>query len=332
MFLSKRNGIYYIFYDQTSGKRTCVSTKTKVKKEAIHFLVNFEQNIKGKDVKAREYISLSTLQTEYLKYSATRHSSKTTKDYGSVIRDFINFIGKCSINKIEKNSIEKYVQHKFQKSMFVASKNLRYLKSIFNWAVTQEYIDSSPCQKVKNIRLPEKQPLFLSKNDFNILLEKIDDQLLKQIVIFAIYTGLRESEILTLKWDQVDIKNKMIILSNRSHITKSRRVRSVPLNDSAFHVINNRIGISEELVFTKSGRPILNNYVTKKFKFYIRQTSFNQKLKFHSLRHTFASWLVQNGVSIYEVSKLLGHADIKTTEIYAHLSPENFRNAVELLN
>ena len=77
---------------------------------------------------------------------------------------------------------------------------------------------------------------------------------------------------------------------------------------------------------------ISQDRITKTFKKYVIKSKLNPKLKFHSLRHTFASWLVQRGVSIYEVSKLLGHSDIKVTEIYAHLKPENLRNAVELLN
>ena len=73
------------------------------------------------------------------------------------------------------------------------------------------------------------------------------------------------------------------------------------------------------------------DFLSHKFAAYIRKAKINSKLNFHSLRHTFASRLVQRGVSIYEVSKLLGHSDIKTTQIYAHLRNEDLRNAVELL-
>ena len=61
------------------------------------------------------------------------------------------------------------------------------------------------------------------------------------------------------------------------------------------------------------------------------KAGINAKLNFHSLRHTFDSWLIQNGVSIYEVSKLLGHSNLKVTVIYAHLSSEELRTAVETL-
>jgi site-specific recombinase XerD len=72
--------------------------------------------------------------------------------------------------------------------------------------------------------------------------------------------------------------------------------------------------------------------VSKKFKKYIREVGLVEQFTFHSLRHTFASHLVQKGVSLYIVSKLLGHSDMKTTEIYAHLAPETFLDVVNILN
>ena len=85
-------------------------------------------------------------------------------------------------------------------------------------------------------------------------------------------------------------------------------------------------------VFTIRKSPIKQNWIIQNFKKYVLKANINPKLKFHSLRHTSASWLVQRGVSIYEVSKLLGHSDIKVTEIYSDLRAEDLREAVEKLN
>ena len=72
--------------------------------------------------------------------------------------------------------------------------------------------------------------------------------------------------------------------------------------------------------------------LSKQFKYYLVKAGFDPIYTFHSTRHTFASHLVQKGVSLYIVSKLLGHSDIKTTEIYAHLSPETYQDVVRLLD
>ncbi len=85
-------------------------------------------------------------------------------------------------------------------------------------------------------------------------------------------------------------------------------------------------------IFIHKGRELIPKRVQNNFRKYIKEAGLNHKLNFHSLSHTFASWLVQSGVSIYEVSKLLGHSDIKVTEIYSHLRTEDLRNSVNLLN
>lgn len=88
---------------------------------------------------------------------------------------------------------------------------------------------------------------------------------------------------------------------------------------------------SSQKVFTLYGKEMTARQIQTKSRYYILQAGLNKKLNFHSLRHTFASWLVQRGVSIYEVSKLLGHADLKMTQIYAHLKQDNLETAVNKL-
>jgi site-specific recombinase XerD len=333
MFLSKRKGIYYIFFDQDSGKRSCISTKCKHKKDALTFLAQFERNLaqRKQEQQSPSAISLQAFSKEFLKYSETRHSPKTTFDYKNFFKRFITFVGDIPIDKVEQRKIEEYVQLRFQVSVHTSAKELRYIRSSFNWAVSQDFLQDSPCRKIKSIRIPEKQPLFLTSDDLQTLIGVIKNQILKDIIIFATYTGLRRMEILTLQWDQIILDKKMLVLSNHNHLTKSKRIRTIPLNEKAFDVISRRIGNSKTYVFEKDGVPIYPDFITKNFKKCIKRANLNPKLKFHSLRHTFASWLVQKGASIYEVSKLLGHSNIKTTEIYAHLSTENFRKAVDLL-
>jgi len=85
-------------------------------------------------------------------------------------------------------------------------------------------------------------------------------------------------------------------------------------------------------VFARSGNRLSQSYVEHKFKQYVRSAGLKENLKFHSLRHTFATWLVQNGASIYEVQKLLGHSDIKTTQIYAHLLASELHSTVNRIS
>lgn len=139
-------------------------------------------------------------------------------------------------------------------------------------------------------------------------------------------------EIIKLQWDQINFEKNIVILDNQNHITKGKKVRTIPLNTKALAMLNKRFKNSfDKIVFTLNGNPLKQVYLSQLFGSYVEKAKINPKLNFNSLRHTFASWLVQKGVSIYEVSKLLGHSDIKTTQVYAHLRNEDFKNAVELL-
>ena len=142
---------------------------------------------------------------------------------------------------------------------------------------------------------------------------------------------MRQMELITLRWNQVNLKSKIVILDNQTHITKGKKVRMIPLNSKAVGALTNR-NKKSELVFTYKGKPMGQDFITHKFSEYVVKSGLNTKLNFHSLRHSFASWLVQAGVSIYEVSKLLGHSDIKTTQIYAHLRSDDLRRSVALLD
>ena len=140
-------------------------------------------------------------------------------------------------------------------------------------------------------------------------------------------------ELLTLQWDQINFRDKLLTLDNRNHLTKSKKIRTIPLNIASMQIIVERESKkTSKNVFTYLDNAITQDQISKVFKKYVLKAKINPQLNFHSLRHTFASWLVQKGVSIYHVSKLLGHSDIKTTEIYSHLRAEDLRSAVEMLN
>ena len=165
------------------------------------------------------------------------------------------------------------------------------------------------------------------------MLKTIDSSDWRDIVEFAVYTGLRQMELLHLHKKQFNKQDRIIILDNYYHTTKSRKIRNVPLNAHAYKIVTRRVNHERgDLIFTLNGERILQDNLQDKFKKYVKAAGLNSKLTFHCLRHTFASWLVQRGVSIYEVSKLLGHADIKTTQIYAHLRNDDLRRSVEMLD
>lgn len=96
-----------------------------------------------------------------------------------------------------------------------------------------------------------------------------------------------------------------------------------------YQILQSRWGkVPPDYVFTLNRRQISGDWFSHKLKKFLVKLNSPKKLNVHSLRHTFASWLVQTGVSIYEVQKLLGHSDIKVTQIYAHLAPNELHDVV----
>jgi len=335
MFLFRRtNGFYYIYYQNFNGKKTCISTKCKKKQDANLFLSNFQEEIRVRLSNKTIPISIEKFCFEFLKHSETMHTYKTTKTFKTSFKYLLKYFGNINLSEITHSDMLKYFENRINtSSVFAARKDLINISSSFNFAVSHKYLAENPCKNIKRFRLPEKQPIFFSELDFELLLAKVDLSDLRDLILFAVNTGLRQMELLTLEWEQVNFKDRMIILSNHKHLTKSKKIRAIPLNLTALQVLSKReLTKSGNLVFTYLNKPISQHFISAKFKQYIRKANLNDKLNFHSLRSTFASWLVQKGANIYEVSKLLGHSDLKVTQVYAHLQPNNLRLSVELLN
>lgn len=150
-------------------------------------------------------------------------------------------------------------------------------------------------------------------------------------------TGLRAGEIFNLRISNFDKGNRIL----RFYDSKTTQNRVIPLNAKAMLILKKyeKISSNEHGYFFVNTSGEKWNQVSKKFYIAVDKCELNknitdarEKIVFHSLRHTFASWLVQRGVPLQVVSSLLGHKSIKTTERYAHLAPEQGRAAVALLS
>jgi integrase len=314
MFLLKRpNGIYHLIYTKPNGKRTSVSTKTKLKSEANKFLTKFAANQIDDGEHKILPITVESFSKEFLKHSETVHTYWTNYTYKQTFGFFNSYFPNSLISELQGNDISRYIESRIKSaSIYQARKDLINIAAALNWAIDQGYLIENPCKNVAKVRVPQKLPLYYSPNDLNTLLSAIDSDDIKDIVLFAVNTGLRQMELLKLQWTQINFAEKMLILDNQHHITKGKKVRTIPLNLKAFSVLESRYKNHKSgNIFLYNKQNMNQDFLSHKFAVYIRKAKINSKLNFHSHRHTFASRLVQKGVSIYEVSKLLGHSDIK---------------------
>lgn len=132
----------------------------------------------------------------------------------------------------------------------------------------------------------------------------------------------------------MDLSNKALHIENSPTLrTKTRKRRIVPLNEDAYRILLSRKLLSDnEYVFSNKGQLLDANFITHKLKKYVRLLGLDDRLNLHSLRHTFATWLVQEGAPVYEVQKLLGHSNISVTQVYTHLQPEKLHSTVNRIS
>jgi integrase len=211
---------------------------------------------------------------------------------------------------------------------------LRYGFSLaLRWKVPG--IQDNPVKEIKNIKDDNKIERYLTETQTKGLLDAVrlsDNEMLQYIVLFLIYTGARKREVLDARWRDIDWAQR----SWRIPKTKSGKVRHVPISSGAMSVLEHlrlriRTGfLDEQAIFVnpKTGAPFVSFFYSWNN---ARIRAGLPEFRIHDLRHSFASYLVNAGRSLYEVQELLGHADIKTTSRYAHLSRERLVAAVEMV-
>ena len=162
--------------------------------------------------------------------------------------------------------------------------------------------------------------------------------MMREIFTVAFYTGMRQGEILNMKWKWVNFEKGMITVSNSDiYKTKSKKDRIIPMSKKVFWTMKNRVNYSRNtqpddyVFYQRSSLKVNENYVSKMFKDKVRKAKIDERVHFHTLRHSFASMLVQKGVSLYVVKEILGHEDLSTTQIYSHLQQQNLVDAINLL-
>jgi integrase len=205
------------------------------------------------------------------------------------------------------------------------NRELNLMRHAFSMAVKEwEWIRDNPLRRVSMEKEPPGRVRYLTDEGFDRLHNFCSDWL-KPIVMVARHTGLRRENILSLTWEQVDIWKGLILVEH----TKNGERLGLPLNDTLkdlFRALSKVRHIRSPYVFC---RPDGNRYVEIKraFKSALKKAKI-EDFRFHDLRHSFASSLVQKGVDLYQVQRLLGHKDSRMTQRYAHLAPENLRDAV----
>ena len=330
LYLTRRqNGIYY-YGNRTSGSQKIrwQTTKCKLKSQALRF-------IKENELLEAESKAVTTLQN-FMPIFSNRMQGVIRKisidGYSYAVTQFIDVVGDKLLSEYTLSDVDRFKEARLAKVKPVTLNiSLRGLKTVFNKAEKWGIIENNVFRKVQQLKVPSSFPLYMTKEEFKKLYDSVTNQTFKDLILWSVMTGCRVSESLQVKWKDVDLKKRVILISNSDGFTtKSGNERVIPINDTLFQMLQKRTTEKHpcDLVFHRKGFKLERNGIAHTFKKQIRALELNPAFKFHTLRHTFASWGVQNGISIFTMSKLLGHSSVTVTEIYSHASPDLLRESI----
>ena len=235
---------------------------------------------------------------------------------------FINFFGhSLQFDNLTPEHITNYI-------------NMRKIEGVKNSTINRELTDLTaiinkckiwkwkiPDLKISDFKLKTSAEniKYFTHEEVNKIIQASPPHL-KDIVSFAVYTGLRKNNILSLCWNEIDFENnqiKVLVKGNKYHI--------IPLITKVKEIIDRQPHINE-YVFNFKGRPIKD--IKTSWRNTLKRAKVDYK-NFHTLRHTCATWLVMSRIDIGTISKILGHSNIKITQRYAHVLDEQKRTALE---
>lgn len=247
------------------------------------------------------------------------------------------FFDEHLVTEVTPGLISEYKAKRRQEGAAPATINreIALMKQGFNLALKLwGWIRDNPVMKVPMEKEPPARDRWLDYQEEEKLLAA-SPQWLQEIIVFALETGCRRQGILSLEWQDVDLFKRVVTILGK----KTGERRSIPLTSRALEVLMERRkvrtkvkSISGDLVFTHPPGRKVNIYTLRWVFGEVVEKAGIRDLRFHDLRHTFASRLAQNGVDPYTVQKLMGHTSFSTTQRYAHHFVESLRKGIESLD
>ncbi|MEM7277712.1 MAG: site-specific integrase, partial [Pseudomonadota bacterium] len=235
-----------------------------------------------------------------------------------------SYFGQLYLDEISRDLIDEVASEKKKgKAAATANRYLALIRSILRAARDDwEWVQQIP--RVRLFKEPEKRVRWITRDEATALLRELPDHL-ADMAAFTLATGLRRNNVTQLRWDQVDLSRAVAWIHPDQ--SKSRKAISVPLNRDALSILKRRQRMHAEYAFTYQDRPVLQTS-TKAWYAALKRAGISN-FRWHDLRHTWASWHVQNGTSLQELMELGGWASYTMVLRYAHLATGQLKSAAE---
>ncbi len=249
--------------------------------------------------------------------------------------DYINYINISDINLISTRTVRQYFYYaKENRGLCQSSisKIIAIVKSFFNYLEEEEIITKNPTRKIRVPKKVYRIPSVMSKYEVDLIIRSVDFASLrcrknnirdKLVISLLYYTGIRKSELLNLNWTDINLSKSTLIIRRG----KGGKDRLIPIHKEVTRLLDKyldeRLPLkTEALIIGEQGRRMCNSSFVSLLKMCLTLSGLKRKgYSVHSFRHSFATHLVESGVDLFKVQRLLGHESLDTTKIYI-----NFRN------
>ncbi len=268
-------------------------------------------------------------------------SPNTSSAYATDLKKFLQFLlahrgADAELLAVTTTEIEDYLLWRRQQGLSPRStaRAVSALKKFYTYAVQERLCASDPTARLRQPKQPQALPHSLAESEVEALLNAPDEsdpvQLRDRAMLEVLYaTGLRVTELTQLTFSQISYQQELVRV-----IGKGNKERLVPLGETALEWLQRyskeaRAQLSQlpsDYVFiTRRGGPLTRQAFWHRIKFYAQQADIRSHLSPHTLRHAFATHLLNHGADLRVLQMLLGHSDLSTTQIYTHVARERLQ-------
>jgi len=351
--IAKRRNRYVIdFYDNQGKRRWKTLPKGITKKKAREAMREIEDQIaRGIYLPDKKIPLFSKVAEDWLEYKKPNVRASTLKMYKGHLKHHFQDVDNIKVNRITMAKVEKFITDKQTSGMNLTTlrKIIVTFNQVMNYAVRHKYISHNPVRDAERPKgqggVEKEQIRILTTSEINFFLDAEEDQKYRTLFMLAIFSGARQGELFGLKWGDIDWFNNQIHIQRTFnegawYMPKSRASnRKIDIGPSmTFELRKWKVACppsENDLVFpNEAGNPINHGNMLRRH-FYPALTATEcPKIRFHDLRHTYASLLIEQGENIKYIQSQLGHASpIVTLSVYAHLmKPVNQEAAFRLEN
>lgn len=266
-------------------------------------------------------------------------SAHTIINYSVDLKNFSAFLGESSVESVNYLFLRKYLAHMKEKnySKRTIARKLASLRSFFKFLYREGYLKANPASGISTPKLDKKLPIFLDTDEVTKLIEAPDEKdlagLRDRAIMEALYsTGMRVSELVGMSLNDIDFISGVIKVFG-----KGKKERLAPIGDKALRAIRNYVGkrgaaklSDKKAVFlNKGGGRLTDRSVRRIIEKYIKRVSLREGVSPHTLRHSFATHLLNRGADLRSVQELLGHMNLSTTQIYTHVTTQRLKEVYD---